>query len=194
VQPACQYTGCSSQAKGAVAGSRPPRAAWRGMQAPTDVAFAARGSRLYEGGRAVKCAMTCLSVVVRAKPVVEGVKNRRVPARSPVGRPHGAERRRRLTAAAVRRLGVVGGLVVASGAQVSIAPSGVGDCAKWEGSFRRRISKASRQAARRKPAPAGANGWLRVSMCQIASVSFRESSIWATLGPRWRPSRRLVCW
>jgi hypothetical protein len=36
---------CSWQAKGAVAGSRPPRAAWRGMQAPTDVAFAARGSR-----------------------------------------------------------------------------------------------------------------------------------------------------
>ena len=27
------------------------------------------------------------------------------------------------------------------------------------GSLRRRISKASRQAARRKPAPAGAKGW-----------------------------------
>jgi hypothetical protein len=35
---------------------------------------------------------------------------------------------------------------------------------------------------------------LLVSMCQIASVRRRASSIWATLGPRWRPSRRLVCW
>ena len=49
------------------------------------------------------------------------------------------------------------------------------------GSLRRRISKESRQAARRKPAPAGAKGSLRVSMCQIASVSLRERSIWATL-------------
>jgi hypothetical protein len=32
----------------------------------------------------------------------------------------------------------------------------------------RRISKESRQAARRQPAPAGAKGWLFVSMCQIA--------------------------
>ena len=79
-------------------------------------------------------------------------------------------------------------------ALMSLSPLRVGDCAKWEGSFRRRISKESRQAARRKPAPAGAKGWLRVSMCQIASVSLRESSIWATLGPRWRPRRRLVCW
>ena len=60
------------------------------------------------------------------------------------------------------------------------------------GSLRRRISKESRQAARRKRAPAGAKGSLRVSMCQIASVSFRERSIWATLGPRWRPRRLLV--
>ena len=56
---------------------------------------------------------------------------------------------------------------------MSLSPRGVGDSAEWEGSFRRRISKESRQAARRKPAPAGANGWLRVSMCQIASVSLR---------------------
>jgi hypothetical protein len=42
----------------------------------------------------------------------------------------------------------VDGLVVASGAHVCIAPW-FGDCAKWEGSFRRRISKESRQAATR---------------------------------------------
>src|SRR5215208_4828959 len=53
--------------------------------------------------------------------------------------------------------------------------------------LRWRISKESRQAARRKRAPAGAKGWLRVSICQMASVSLRERSIWATLGPRWRP-------
>jgi hypothetical protein len=40
----------------------------------------------------------------------------------------------------------VGELVVASGAHVCIAPWR-GDRAKWEGSFRRRISQASRQAA-----------------------------------------------
>src|SRR5207342_2230263 len=56
---------------------------------------------------------------------------------------------------------------------------------------RRCMSEVSRQAARRKGAPAGAKGWLLVSMCQIASVSLRDSSIWATLGPRWRPRRRL---
>src|SRR5215210_3387659 len=68
----------------------------------------------------------------------------------------------------------------------------VEDRAKWEARSGRRISKESRQAARRKRAPAGAKGWLRVSMCQIASVSFLERSIWATLGPRWRPRRFLV--
>src|SRR4051812_7512127 len=47
---------------------------------------------------------------------------------------------------------------------------------------RRCMSKMSRQAARRKGAPAGAKGWLRVSMCQIDSVSRRARSIWATLG------------
>ena len=41
-----------------------------------------------------------------------------------------------------------------------------------------------RQAARRRVEPpgAGVKGWLLVSMCQIASVSFRAMSIWATLG------------
>jgi hypothetical protein len=45
------------------------------------------------------------------------------------------------------------------------------------GSLRRRNSKEGRQAARRKAAPAGAKGWLRVSTCQIASVSFLERSV-----------------
>src|SRR6188472_3082896 len=60
--------------------------------------------------------------------------------------------------------------------------------------LRWRISKTGCQAARRNVAPAGANGWLRVSMYQIASVSFLARSIWATLAPRWRPRRRLVRW
>ena len=53
-----------------------------------------------------------------------------------------------------------------------------------------------RQAARRKAEPpgAGAKGSLLVSMCQIASVSFLATSIWATLAPRWRPRRRLLRW
>src|SRR3954464_14417412 len=53
-----------------------------------------------------------------------------------------------------------------------------------------------RQAARRRVEPPGAavKGWLWVSMCQIASVSFRAMSIWATLAPRWRPRRRLLRW
>ena len=55
-----------------------------------------------------------------------------------------------------------------------------------------------RQAARRTVAPpeagVGAKGWLLVSMCQIASVSFRAMSIWATLAPRWRPRRFLLRW
>ena len=38
----------------------------------------------------------------------------------------------------------------------------------------------------------GLNGWLRVSMYRIASVSFLASSICATFAPRWRPRRRLV--
>src|SRR4029450_1177877 len=39
---------------------------------------------------------------------------------------------------------------------------------------------------------AGANGWERVSMDQLASVSWRATSTRATLAPRWRPSRCLV--
>ena len=41
--------------------------------------------------------------------------------------------------------------------------------------------------------PAGANGWLRVSMYQIASASLRAISTRATLVPRCRPRRRFVC-
>ena len=55
-----------------------------------------------------------------------------------------------------------------------------------------------RQAARRKAAPpeagVGAKGWLLVSMCQIASVSFLAMSIWATLAPRCLPRRFLLRW
>ena len=69
-----------------------------------------------------------------------------------------------------------------------------GDLAKSEWLVRRCMSEMSRQAARRQGASAGAKGRFRVSMCQIASVSRRERSIWATLRRRWRPSRRLVCW
>src|SRR5881396_2953087 len=46
-----------------------------------------------------------------------------------------------------------------------------------------------RQAARGSVAPLGAKGWLRVSMCQIASASLRARSIWATLAPRCLPTR-----
>src|SRR6266480_824200 len=51
-----------------------------------------------------------------------------------------------------------------------------------------------RQAARGSVAPLGAKGWLRVSMCQIASVSRRARSICATLAPRCLPMRAFVCW
>src|SRR5262249_41056893 len=51
-----------------------------------------------------------------------------------------------------------------------------------------------RQAARVSVAPLGAKGWLRVSMCQIASASRRARSTWATLAPRCLPMRAFVCW
>ena len=38
-----------------------------------------------------------------------------------------------------------------------------------------------------EPAGAGVKGWLWVSMCQMASVSFRAMSIWATLAPAGSP-------
>src|SRR4029434_1887561 len=51
-----------------------------------------------------------------------------------------------------------------------------------------------RQAARGSVAPLGAKGWLRVSMCQIASASRRARSTWATLAPRCLPMRAFICW
>jgi hypothetical protein len=51
-----------------------------------------------------------------------------------------------------------------------------------------------RQAARGSVVPLGAKGWLRVSMCQIASARRRARSIWATLAPRCLPMRAFVCW
>src|SRR5215213_6797689 len=51
-----------------------------------------------------------------------------------------------------------------------------------------------RQAARGSVAPLGAKGWLRVSMCQIASDKRRARSICATLAPRCLPMRAFVCW
>src|SRR6266550_2802708 len=59
-------------------------------------------------------------------------------------------------------------------------------------SHRRRISDMGRHAARGVVAPAGAKGWLRVSMYQIASVSLRAISTRATFLPRWRPRRLAV--
>lgn len=51
-------------------------------------------------------------------------------------------------------------------------------------SLRWRISERAVYAARAGVAPAGAKGWLRVSMCQIASARRRAMSTWATLAPR----------
>jgi hypothetical protein len=59
---------------------------------------ATAASRLYEGGLGVKCAVASLRVVLRAKPVLECVKNRRMPAAVTGRAAQRAERRRRLTA------------------------------------------------------------------------------------------------
>ena len=63
----------------------------------------------------------------------------------------------------------------------------------WMLRSRAQVQKGG-QAARRKAAPLGANCCLRESMCQIAWVSRRAMSIWATLAPRCLPSRRLLRW
>ena len=66
---------------------------------------------------------------------------------------------------------------------------------RWYGSsLRWRISVRAVYAARAGVAPAGAKGWLRVSMCQIASARRRAMSTWATLAPRCLPSRALLRW
>ena len=71
------------------------------------------------------------------------------------------------------------------------AASGSGEMG---GSLRRRIFQRERSGRSTKPAPPGAKGSVRVIICQIVSVSLRERSIWATVGPRRRPKRRLVRW
>src|SRR5215210_1174004 len=48
------------------------------------------------------------------------------------------------------------------------------------------------QAARGSVAPLGAKGWLRLSMCQIASARRRARSTCATLAPRCLPMRAFV--
>jgi hypothetical protein len=67
----------------------------------------------------------------------------------------------------------------------------------WRPAPRAQVRKG-RQAARGKAAPlgavVGAKDSLLVSMCQIASVSFLATSIWATLAPRCLPSRCLLRW
>jgi len=81
-------------------------------------------------------------------------------------------------------LGAAAGLWVWSGAHVSIAPSVCWDLTESERLVRRCMSKMSRQAARRRGAPAGAKGWLVVSVCQTASVSVgrgRSGRPWAAL-------------
>src|SRR5687767_12027732 len=85
--------------------------------------------------------------VLRAKPVIECVQESAGAGAVTRRAAHRAERRMALDGGGGRRLGAVGGVVVASGADVSIAPLACGDQAEWEGSFRRRISKESRQAA-----------------------------------------------
>jgi hypothetical protein len=62
------------------------------------------------------------------------------------------------------------------------------------GSPRRRNSDEGRQAARSVAAPAGAKGWLVVSMCQMAFARRRAMSTRAIFLPRWRPRRRAVRW
>ncbi len=83
-------------------------------------------------------------------------------------------------------------LWLVSGAHLSIA-SWLEDKAGWEAAPVAHLL-GSRQAATGLVAPAGAKGWLRVSMCQIASASRRARSTWATLGPRCLPSRFFVRW
>jgi hypothetical protein len=109
---------------------------------------------------------------------------RRRPIRAPAARPAP----RQLRPSVVRGCGRVVGVERCSCLHRLV---GRGDVAESERLVGRRISKESRHAARRQEAPAGAKGWWRVSMCQIASVSLRDRSMWATLGPRWRPKAAL---
>ena len=105
--------------------------------------------------------------------------------REVVARRHGCRRSPGRTGCR-RILWAAGGVAGWSGAHLSIASSTSRTrCDRC--SLRRRNSKMDCHAVRAKMAPAGAkglNGWLRVSMYQIASVSLRASSICATFAPR----------
>ena len=68
----------------------------------------------------------------------------------------------------------------------------VGRIRLYGASLRWRISERVVYATRVSLALAGAKGWLRVSMCQIASEIWRAMSTWATFAPRCLPSRRLL--
>src|SRR6266540_1368137 len=89
---------------------------------------------------------------------------------------------------------IAGGVWVASGAHFSVAPCLVrrsgGSSLRW------RISHGGPSVrGQRHKAPAGVEGWkgwLRVSMCQIASASLRAITTLATLPPRFLPSRSRV--
>ncbi len=76
---------------------------------------------------------------------------------------------------------------------ISLSPPRVGGHGRWEFAPVAHLLR-DRQAARGSVAPLGAKGWLRVSMCQIASVSRRARSTWATLAPRCLPRRVFVRW
>src|SRR5215207_909717 len=76
---------------------------------------------------------------------------------------------------------------------ISLSPPRVGGHGRWECAPVAQLLR-DRQAARGSVAPLGAKGWLRVSMCQIASVSRRARSICATLAPRCLPMRAFMCW
>src|SRR5215207_3780839 len=76
---------------------------------------------------------------------------------------------------------------------ISLSPPRVGGHGRWEFAPVAQLLR-DRQAARGSVAPLGAKGWLRVSMCQIASVSRRARSICATLAPRCLPMRAFMCW
>lgn len=75
-----------------------------------------------------------------------------------------------------------------AGAHLSIACS-MQDQVGGRVRFGGRNCKRGRQAARSDVAPAGANGYWVVSMCQMASARRRAMSTRATLLPRWRPRR-----
>src|SRR5215207_6892022 len=85
------------------------------------------------------------------------------------------------------------GLVVSTWAHLSIA-SWWEDKAGWEARSGSASPSRDRHAVMGAGAPAGANGRLWVSMCQMALARRRARSTWATLGPRCLPRRSFVRW